>query len=111
MLEIYLKQPSVMTLVCKDKDGNILSERKQILERWQQYFTELLNPEIERINNIEIHVNLINNLEQDEPTYEEINKIIKNLKSNKAAGPDDILLEFIENGGSPLKQKIYQLTL
>jgi hypothetical protein len=29
------------------------------------------------------------------PTYEEINKIIKNLKSNKAAGPDDILPEFI----------------
>jgi ribosomal protein S2 len=28
-------QPSVMTLVCKNKDGNILSERKQILERWQ----------------------------------------------------------------------------
>jgi hypothetical protein len=37
-----------MTLVCKDKDGNILSERKQILKRWQQYFRELLNPEIER---------------------------------------------------------------
>jgi hypothetical protein len=25
--------PTVMTLVCKDKDGNILSEEKQILER------------------------------------------------------------------------------
>jgi hypothetical protein len=102
-------QPSAMTLVCKDKDGNILSERKQILERWQQYFKELLNPEIERINSIEIHGNSINNLEQDEPMYEEINKIIKNLKSNKAAGPDEILPEFIKNGDFPLKQKIYQL--
>jgi hypothetical protein len=35
------------------------------------------------MNNIEIHENLINDLEQDEPTYEEINKIIKNLNSNK----------------------------
>jgi hypothetical protein len=31
------------------------------------------------------------------------------LESNKAAGPDDILTEFVKNGGSPLKQKIYQL--
>jgi hypothetical protein len=98
-----------MTLVCKDKDSNILSERKQMLERWQQYFKELLNPEIERINNIEIHENSTNNLQQDKPTYEKINKIIKNLKSNKAAGPDDILPEFIKNGGFPLKHKIYQL--
>jgi sorting nexin-29 len=37
-----------------------------------------------------------------------MNKTIKNLKSNKAAGPDDILPEFIKNGGVPLKQKIYQ---
>jgi hypothetical protein len=57
-----------MALACKDKDGNILLERKQILERWHLYFKELLNPEIEGINSIEIHENLINNLEQDEPT-------------------------------------------
>jgi hypothetical protein len=106
-VRILSNQPSAMTLVCKDKDGNILSERKQILEGWQQYFKELLNPATERINIIEIHENSINNLEQEEPTYEEMNKIIKNLKSNKAAGPDDILPEFIKNGGFPLKQKIY----
>jgi sorting nexin-29 len=100
-------QPSAMTLVCKDKDGNTLS--KQILEKWQKYFKELLNPEIERINSRETHENSINNLEQDEPTYEEINKIIKNLKSNKAVGPDDILPEIIKNGSFPLKQKIYQI--
>ena len=33
-------QPPAMILVCKDKDDNILSERKQILERWQQYFKQ-----------------------------------------------------------------------
>ena len=26
--------PTEATLICNDKDGNILSERKQILERW-----------------------------------------------------------------------------
>ena len=42
--------PTVTTLVCNGKYGNILSEKKQILERWQKYFKELLNSETERIN-------------------------------------------------------------
>jgi hypothetical protein len=41
--------PIVRTLVCKEKDGNILLEKKQILERWQLYFKELLN-QTEQIN-------------------------------------------------------------
>jgi hypothetical protein len=86
-----------MTLVCKDKDGNILSEKKQILERWQQYFKELLNPGTEKINSIKTHEGSINNLELEKPIYEEINEIIKNMKYSKTAGPDKILPEFIKN--------------
>jgi hypothetical protein len=78
------------------------------LERWQQYFKELLNLEIERINSIIIHDGPINNLELEEPPHEEINKIIKNMKSNKAAELHEILPEFIKNGGLLLKQKIYE---
>jgi hypothetical protein len=33
------------------------------------------------------------------------------LKPNKAAGPDEIILEFIEIGGHTLKQKIHQLIM
>jgi hypothetical protein len=62
-----------MTLVCKNKDGNIISEKQQILERWQQYFEELLNPEIESIKSIKTQDGPINYLEIEEPTYEEIN--------------------------------------
>jgi hypothetical protein len=79
------------------------------LERWQQYFKELLNSETTRINSINIHESPINNLELQQPTYEEINEIIKNLKPNKATGPNEMLPEFIKNGGLTLKQKIYQL--
>jgi hypothetical protein len=53
------------------------------LERWQQYFKELLNPETERINSTKTREGSINNLELEEPTYEEINEIIKNMKSQK----------------------------
>jgi hypothetical protein len=79
------------------------------LERWQQYFKELLNPETERISSTKIHKGPINNLELEKPTCEEINEIIKNMKPNKAAGLDEILPEFIKNGGLTLKQKVHQL--
>jgi hypothetical protein len=101
--------PITTTLVCKDKDGKILSDERQILERWQQYFKELLNSKTTRINSINIHEGPTNNLELEEPTYDEMNGIIKNLKPNKAAGPDEILPELIKNGGLTLKQKLYQL--
>jgi len=67
------------------------------LQRWQKYLKELLNPETERINSIKTNEGPINKLELEEPTYEEINEIIKNLKPNKAAGPDEMLPEFIKN--------------
>jgi hypothetical protein len=35
--------------------------------------------------------------------------MIKNMKPNKAAGPDEILPEFIKNGGLILKQKLHRL--
>ena len=84
-------------------------QKKKILERWQQYFKELLNPEFQGINRIKPYEGPINNLELEEPSFEEINEIIKNMKPNKAAGPDEILPEFIKNGGLILKQKIHQL--
>ena len=81
------------------------------MERWQQNFEELLNPETERINSVKTHEGAVNNSELEEPTYEEINEITRNVKLNKAAGPDEILLEFIKNGGLTLKQKIHQLIM
>jgi hypothetical protein len=47
------------------------------MERWQQFFKEILNPEVERINNTIIQEDPINNLELEEPTYKEINEILK----------------------------------
>jgi hypothetical protein len=60
-----------MTLVCKDKDGNILSQKGQILERWQKYFKELLNTLTTKIINTNRLEDPINNLELEEPTYDE----------------------------------------
>ena len=43
------------------------------------------------------------------PTYNEICTIINKLKTNKAAGTDNITGELIKHGGRTLKQKIHKL--
>jgi len=102
--------PDLTTLVCKDKDGNIIL-KKRTLEGWQKYFKQLLNPETESINSLERHEDPINNSDLEEPTNEELNEIIKNLKPNKAACPDEMLPEFIKNADLTLKQIIYQIIM
>jgi ABC-type oligopeptide transport system substrate-binding subunit len=51
------------------------------LERWQQYFKELLNFQTARINSINIHKSPINNSELEEPMYDEIIKKIETQQS------------------------------
>ena len=35
------------TTMCKDKQNNIICNEAQVIERWKEYFNELLNHEVE----------------------------------------------------------------
>jgi hypothetical protein len=39
--QFFNKQQLVLPIFCKDKSGNILSEHRDILQRWKQYFGDL----------------------------------------------------------------------
>lgn len=49
--------------------------------------------------------------EPTEPSKEEFNEVLKNLKQGKAPGPDDICSEFIKNGGPELRERLYELMI
>ena len=75
------------TDICKDKDGNLLGSKTDIKSRWQEYFSELLNPEPE--SNEEEHRE--DNLEagrtevdEDVPTQEEVKEAIKKQSAQNA---------------------------
>ena len=81
---------------CKDRNGNLLKEKDQILERWKHYFQEvfMMNSETEEIAIEEINDDI--DIWTEEPTYEKVKKIIQNLKNDKSPGPDKIVNELIK---------------
>ena len=97
--------------MCKDKEGNILGDEGMVMERWIQYFKELLNRScfnIEDGNNIEF-----DGPENDipKPTRSMVYEIIKRLKMNRAPGIDGITNELLKYGGRILSNRIYNLIL
>ncbi|VDP31109.1 unnamed protein product [Schistosoma curassoni] len=82
----------------KDKEGRPITEIQQQRNRWVEYFEELLNrpapmnpPDIESAHtDLPIDVN--------PPTTEEIRMAIRQIKSGKGAGPDNILSEALKAG-------------
>ncbi|PNF42710.1 hypothetical protein B7P43_G14181 [Cryptotermes secundus] len=87
--------------LCRDKEGTILSSDEAILERWAQYFEELLNSNAsEQVEGMTIDWNQ-GNFEAEEPvlTIKEVEQAIKKLKNKKAPGMDLITAELVKFAG------------
>ncbi|KAK3572845.1 hypothetical protein QTP86_008260 [Hemibagrus guttatus] len=77
--------------VIKDRDGRVLTSGESVQRRWKEYFEELMNEE----NESEKRVEGVSSVEQkvDKIRKDEVRKALKRMKSGKAVGPDDILVE------------------
>jgi hypothetical protein len=97
-----------------DAEGNIISNKEKVLQRWSKYY--------------EMHFELQDETDNDsqewwtthmptaEPYAESPNEVhtemaISKLKNGKATGHDQILPELIKEGGKEIKKLIYKLTL
>ncbi|XP_047481686.1 uncharacterized protein LOC125034089 [Penaeus chinensis] len=88
----------------------LLTEKKQILDRWAEHFNQVLNrpttinnEAIARLPQVEINRDL------DNPPTEEVRKAVKQLSCGKALGPDAIPAEVYKAGGPALMQKLTEL--
>jgi len=90
-----------------------LTEKKQVLERWKQYFKEVLNNELtSEHTDREIEIkNLNEDVDIIPPTYNEVSNIIRKLKNNNALGPDNIVPKLFKEEGQKLKHRIHILIL
>ncbi|KAK3519649.1 hypothetical protein QTP86_002806, partial [Hemibagrus guttatus] len=82
--------------VIKDRDGRVLTSEESVQRGWKEYFEELMNEENDR----EKRVEGVNSVEQkvDKIRKDEVRKALKRMKSGKAVGPDDILVEKYRDG-------------
>lgn len=95
--------------MCRDKDGNILNDENETLERWAENFKERLNRS-ENLDNYETEVDMEDDRERDNiPTVEEIQKAVEKLRNNRAPGADEIPAELLKKGLGALENQICQL--
>ncbi|XP_063593800.1 uncharacterized protein LOC134770746 [Penaeus indicus] len=93
-------------------DGStLLTDKKQIRERWAEHFHSVLNrPTVINDEAIARLPQLATNQELDTPpTQEEVNKAIKQMTSGKAPGPDAIPAEVFKMVGESIRNELTSL--
>ena len=96
------KSREQMEVRIKDIDGNVVTEERAVLDRWSEYFEQLLNVDDgrvavltdARVNGIDDNVRM-----QMEVTVDDVRKAVKRLKKGKAPGVDGITSEMLRFGG------------
>lgn len=93
----------------QSENGDLLSEKKDILIRWTEYFQNLLNrPQLEQ-QTTQIFQRAEPSIE--EPSYDEVVCAINSLKNFKAPGEDNIPIELIKAAGAKLWEEIHHIIL
>jgi exonuclease III len=84
--------------VIEDKNGKMLTEKSQVVDRWREYCEELYNYRGD--NNIPTRLANEQDQEDDPPiTLEEVIGAVRDLKQGKAPGVDNIPAELLTNAG------------
>jgi hypothetical protein len=88
--------------MCRAKNGELLTNKNQVLARWKEHFEDHLNEDSESeqptrpvdLRDDRVDIDLLNR--------EEIERALKFLKSNKEAGVDSTAAKLLKNGGPNL---------
>jgi hypothetical protein len=91
----------------KDEKCDLLADSHKILNRWKNYFSQLLNVhKVSDYRQTEIHTA---ELLVPGPSPFEVETAIEKLKRYKSPSSDEIPAELIQEGGETLRSKIHKL--
>ena len=97
----------------KDKGGKILTDDKQISDRWMEYIAELYTDhnryDDEILKGLKAQTVLDEDERDDNIMKGEVEKAIKKLKNDKSCGVDGIPAEMIKAGGDIVVDKLWKL--
>jgi hypothetical protein len=84
----------------KDENGDLLADSHNILNRWKNYFSQLLN--VHRVSDVrQIEVHIAEPLVPEHSPFK-VEIAVANLKRCKSPGSEEILAELIQAGGEIL---------
>ena len=109
--EVYGPQKSGNAQLLNKENTQVLSDRSNILKRWEEHFHDLLD--CESTANPGALDGLIQHPVRDDldylPTETELKCAINSMKTNKAPGIDGIPAEVFKHGGTLLKENLLKL--
>jgi len=96
------------TKILTNKSGTLITDEKQIVNEFKNFFEKLLNRLLHNTENEEVEFHTVEP-EIEEPSYEEIDWSMDGLKNNKAPGKDGIVSELLKKRGTALRRKLTEL--
>jgi hypothetical protein len=95
--------------IVKDEQGDLVVDSQNILVRWRNYFSQILNVHgVNDVRQAEIHTA---ELLVPEPSVSEIKWAIEKLKSHKSPGIAQIPAELIKAGGRTISCEIHKFII
>jgi hypothetical protein len=95
--------------MCRAKNGELLTNKNQVLARWKEHFEEHLNEGSES-EQLSRPVDLRDDgVDIDFPSHDAIEGALNYLKNNKAADADSIAPELLKNGGPNLVDALHEV--
>jgi len=103
------------TVPISKNDGAPCTSVDEVLERWSEHYQQILN-HAPATQCPELDISAVNTVSADDvrenaPTLEEVQKAIRKLRNGRAAGPDDITPELLKTAETPISMALHQLFL
>lgn len=96
------------TIILTDVNGTLITDEKQIANKFKDFFNNLLNrlPHNNENKKIEYHT-----VEPkiEKPTQNKIDAAVGGLKNNNASGDDGLFAELLKRGGLLLRKKLTEM--